>query len=231
MNREKVARLAEICHVYGNGKQKVQALTDITLTITKGEFVAISGPSGSGKSTLLHILGCLMQPTSGSYLLRGQETSQLNKNALAKIRNTTFGFVFQNFNLLPRASAIQNVTLPLIYAGVKRRERLRRALELMDRVGLGDRISHRPNELSGGEQQRVAIARALANRPSILLADEPTGNLDSTTSKNIVSIFEDLVNEGFTVVLVSHDRNVVDRATRRIRLADSRLMEKESSIT
>jgi putative ABC transport system ATP-binding protein len=227
MNSQKVACLEDICHVYGNGKQKVRALTDISLTITQGEYVAIGGPSGSGKSTLLHILGCLMQPTSGSYLLRGQETSQLNKNALAKIRNTTFGFVFQNFNLLPRASAIQNVTLPLIYAGVKRRERLRRALELMDRVGLGDRISHRPNELSGGEQQRVAIARALANRPSILLADEPTGNLDSNTSKNIVSIFEDLFNEGLTVVLVSHDHNIVDRATRKITLTDSRLMEEK----
>jgi putative ABC transport system ATP-binding protein len=227
MNRQKVACLEDICHVYGNGKQKVRALTDISLTITQGEFVVISGPSGSGKSTLLYILGCLLQPTSGSYLLLGQETSRLSKYALAKVRNATFGFVFQSFNLLPRASAIQNVTLPLIYAGVKRRERLRRARELLAQVGLDDRISHRPNELSGGEQQRVAIARALANRPSILLADEPTGNLDSNTSKNIVSIFENLFNEGFTVVLVSHDHNIVDRATRKITLTDSRLMEEK----
>jgi putative ABC transport system ATP-binding protein len=160
-------------------------------------------------------------------LLLGRETSQLNKYALARVRNATFGFVFQNFNLLPRASALQNVTLPLIYAGVKRRERLSRGREVLRRVGLSDRISHRPSELSGGEQQRVAIARALVNRPNILLADEPTGNLDSNTSKHIVRIFEDLVNEGLTVVLVSHDTSIVDRATRKVRLADSLLLEEK----
>jgi len=209
---------------YGDGKQKVQALSDISLTITKGEFVAVTGPSGSGKSTLLHIMGCLMKPTSGSYLLLGEETSLLSKNTLAGIRSTTFGFVFQNFNLLPRASALQNVILPLIYAGFRRRERIARAQGLLRRVGLGDRMSHHPNELSGGEQQRVAIARALVNRPSILLADEPTGNIDSTTSNTIMNLLEELVEEHLTVVFVSHDRDIVKRASRKITLVDSCLV-------
>lgn len=209
---------------YGDGKQKVQALSDISLTITKGEFVAVTGPSGSGKSTLLHIMGCLMKPTSGSYLLLGEETSLLSKKTLAGIRSTTFGFVFQNFNLLPRASALQNVILPLIYAGFRRRERIARAQGLLRRVGLGDRMSHHPNELSGGEQQRVAIARALVNRPSILLADEPTGNIDSTTSNTIMNLLEELVEEHLTVVFVSHDRDIVKRASRKITLVDSCLV-------
>ena len=214
----------KIWHAYGDGKQKVQALSDISLTITEGEFVAITGPSGSGKSTLLHIMGCLMRPSSGSYLLLGEETSLLRKNTLAGIRNTTFGFVFQNFNLLPRASALQNVILPLIYAGFRRRERIVRAQELLCRVGLGDRMSHRPNELSGGEQQRVAIARAVANHPRILLGDEPTGNIDSTTSNAIMNLFEELVEEALTVVFVSHDRDIVKRASRKITLVDSCLV-------
>ena len=209
---------------YGDGKQKVQALSDISLTITKGEFVAVTGPSGSGKSTLLHIMGCLMKPTSGSYLLLGEETSLLSKKTLAGIRSTIFGFVFQNFNLLPRASALQNVILPLIYAGFRRRERIARAQGLLRRVGLGDRMSHHPNELSGGEQQRVAIARALVNRPSILLADEPTGNIDSTTSNTIMNLLEELVEEHLTVVFVSHDRDIVKRASRKITLVDSCLV-------
>jgi len=209
---------------YGDGKQKVQALSDISLTITKGEFMAVTGPSGSGKSTLLHIMGCLMKPTSGSYLLLGEETSLLSKKTLAGIRSTTFGFVFQNFNLLPRASALQNVILPLIYAGFRRRERIARAQGLLRRVGLGDRMSHHPNELSGGEQQRVAIARALVNRPSILLADEPTGNIDSTTSNTIMNLLEELVEEHLTVVFVSHDRDIVKRASRKITLVDSCLV-------
>lgn len=209
---------------YGDGKQKVQALSDISLTITKGEFMAVTGPSGSGKSTLLHIMGCLMKPTSGSYLLLGEETSLLSRKTLAGIRSTTFGFVFQNFNLLPRASALQNVILPLIYAGFRRRERIARAQGLLRRVGLGDRMSHHPNELSGGEQQRVAIARALVNRPSILLADEPTGNIDSTTSNTIMNLLEELVEEHLTVVFVSHDRDIVKRASRKITLVDSCLV-------
>ncbi len=209
---------------YGDGKQKVQALSDISLTITKGEFVAVTGPSGSGKTTLLHIMGCLMKPTSGSYVLLGEETSLLSKNTVAGIRSTTFGFVFQNFNLLPRASALQNVILPLIYAGFRRRERIARAQGLLRRVGLGDRMSHHPNELSGGEQQRVAIARALVNRPSILLADEPTGNIDSTTSNTIMNLLEELVEEHLTVVFVSHDRDIVKRASRKITLVDSCLV-------
>ena len=224
MSSRELIRMDKIWLAYGDGKQKVQALSDISLTITKGEFVAVTGPSGSGKSTLLHIMGCLMKPTSGSYLLLGEETSLLSKKTLAGIRSTTFGFVFQNFNLLPRASALQNVILPLIYAGFRRRERIARAQGLLRRVGLGDRMSHHPNELSGGEQQRVAIARALVNRPSILLADEPTGNIDSTTSNTIMNLLEELVEEHLTVVFVSHDRDIVKRASRKITLVDSCLV-------
>jgi len=224
MSSQELIRMDKIWHAYGDRKQKVQALSDISLTISEGEFVAITGPSGSGKSTLLHIMGCLMRPSNGSYLLLRKETSLLPKNTLAGIRNTTFGFVFQNFNLLPRASALQNVILPLIYAGFRRRERIVRAEELLCRVGLGDRMSHRPNELSGGEQQRVAIARAVANHPRILLGDEPTGNIDSTTSNAIMNLFEELVEEHLTVVFVSHDRDIVKRASRKITLVDSCLV-------
>ena len=230
MNKQKIIHLENIGHVYNYGKQKVLALQEISLTINKGEFIAVIGPSGSGKSTLLHILGCLMRPTSGSYILFDQETSLLKSQNLAKIRNSNFGFVFQNFNLLPRASALHNVTLPLVYAGLKRRDRNQRAKELLNRVGLSNRIFHRPNEMSGGEQQRVAIARALANHPSILLADEPTGNLDSTTSKTIVGLFEELVHENITVIFVSHDDNIVGRASRKIGLADSRLIANQNNL-
>jgi len=230
MNKQEIIHLENIGHVYNYGKQKVLALQEISLTINKGEFIAVFGPSASGKSTLLHILGCLMRPTSGSYLLFDQETSLLNSQDLAKIRNSNFGFVFQNFNLLPRTSALRNVTLPLIYAGLNRRDRNQRAKELLRRVGLDNRIFHHPNEMSGGEQQRVAIARALANRPSILLADEPTGNLDSTTSKTIVELFEELVHENITVIFVSHDDNIVDRASRKIGLADSRLIANQNTM-
>jgi putative ABC transport system ATP-binding protein len=223
MSSEELLQMHEICHVYGKAGQKVQALSGISLTISKGEFVAVRGPSGSGKSTLLHIIGCLLRPTSGSYKLIGRETSQLHRNELAGVRNTTFGFVFQNFNLLPRASALHNVTLPLVYAGWARQERIVRAEELLSRVGLGSRMSHRPNQLSGGEQQRVGIARALANRPRILLADEPTGNVDTATGYDIMNLFESLLEEDLTVVIVSHDRDVVSRASRIVSLVDSKL--------
>ncbi len=230
MNKQEIIHLENIGHVYNYGKQKVLALQEISLTINKGEFIAVIGPSGSGKSTLLHILGCLMRPTNGSYLLFGQETSRMKSQDLAKIRNSNFGFVFQNFNLLPRTSALRNVTLPLVYAGLKRRDRNQRAEKLLHRVGLGNRLAHRPNEMSGGEQQRVAIARALANHPSILLADEPTGNLDSATSSTIVELFEELVYENITVIFVSHDDNIVARASRKIRLADSRLIVNHNTL-
>ncbi|MEE8481360.1 MAG: ABC transporter ATP-binding protein [Desulfobacterales bacterium] len=224
MSNQEIIRLEKICHIYNNGKINIHALMEISLTINQGEFVSIAGPSGSGKSTMLHIIGCLMRPTSGSYQLFGKETSRLDKNALAKIRNKTFGFVFQNFNLLPRARAVQNVTLPLVYAGMRSRERISRAKELLHQVGLGNRLSHRPNELSGGEQQRVAIARALVNRPDIIIADEPTGNLDSTSGKSILSLFEKLVEENITVMLVSHDRDIVSQTSRQIMLRDNRLV-------
>jgi len=202
----------------------IQALTEISLTMSQGEFVSITGPSGSGKSTLLYIIGCLMRPTNGFYQLFGKETSQLDENRLAKIRNKTFGFVFQNFNLLPRASSVKNVTLPLIYAGIRKRERISRAKELLNQIGLGHRLSHRPNEMSRGEQQRVAIARALANRPDIIIADEPTGNLDSAASKIILDLLEELVEKKLSVILVSHDRDIVSRTSRQIMLKDSRLV-------
>jgi len=224
MSNQEIIRLEKICHIYHSGKVNIQALIEISLTINQGEFVSMTGPSGSGKSTLLHIIGCLMRPTSGSYQLFGKETSRLDKNRLAKIRNKTFGFVFQNFNLLPRAPAVQNVTLPLVYAGIRRRERISRAKELLHQVGLGNRLSHRPNELSGGEQQRVAIARALANRPDIIIADEPTGNLDSTSGKSILSLFEKLIEENITIILVSHNHDIVSQTSIQIMLRDSRLV-------
>ncbi len=220
MNSQEIIIMDKVCYTYADGKQKVRALKDISLTINKSEFVAITGPSGSGKTTLLQIMGCLLTPTSGSYYLLGKENSGLNRNEMAATRNSTFGFVFQNFNLLPRAVATQNVALPLIYSGITREKRTARAKEMLERVGLSSRISHRPNELSGGEQQRVAIARALATRPSILLADEPTGNLDRTTSISIMKLFKELVDEGVTVVFVSHDQEMVTWAFRLIDLVD-----------
>ncbi len=225
MNSQEIIRLEKVGYVYDTGKVKVRALADISLSINRGEFISITGLSGSGKSTLLHIIGCLMKPSSGSYRLFGDETSLLDKNRLAEIRNTTFGFVFQNFNLLPRATAVNNVALPLVYSGMARRKRRTRAKQLLDQVGLGNRLSHRPNELSGGEQQRVAIARALANHPDIIIADEPTGNLDSETGRSILRLFEKLIEENITVVFVSHDRDLFSQTTRHLRLHDSRLVQ------
>lgn len=223
--------LEHVSRVYRAGKESgleadVRALDDISLSIEAGEFVAVTGASGSGKSTLLNVLGCLDRPTSGSYRLDGLEVSTLSDADLARVRNRKIGFVFQSYNLLPRQSALDNVALPLIYSGVSRRERRRRAGLLLERVQLADRRLHRPNQLSGGQSQRVAIARALIQDPSILLADEPTGNLDSRTGKEILGIFHTLCAErGVTVVLVTHDPTVAATAGRSIRLADGKIAE------
>lgn len=218
-------KIEQVTKIYSLGKSGVRALDGISLAIEKGEYVALMGPSGSGKSTLMHILGCLDTPTSGKYLFNGADTSHLSDNELARLRNKEFGFVFQNFNLLPRLSALANVELPMLYAGVGRKERLRRATELLTMVGLGDRLNHRSNELSGGEMQRVAIARALANSPAVILADEPTGNLDSRTGSEIMHLFDTLAQEGNTVILVTHDKTVADHARRTIKLKDGKIVE------
>jgi putative ABC transport system ATP-binding protein len=196
----------------------------MSLTVEQGELMAIMGPSGSGKSTLMNIIGCLDQPTSGEYLLDGTSVGSLNDNQLAVIRNQKIGFVFQSFNLLPRTSALANVELPMVYKGITGQERSRRAIEALEAVGLGDRIKHKPNELSGGQQQRVAIARSLVNRPSLILADEPTGNLDTKSGAEIIDIFEKLnAEQGITVIFVTHEQNIADHTRRIIRLVDGKL--------
>jgi len=208
---------------YDMGGEVVRALRGVDLTIRKNEFVAIMGPSGSGKSTLMNLIGCLDSPTGGEYWLNGHRVSELGDDALARIRNKEIGFVFQTFNLLPRATALHNVELPLVYAGMGAKERRRLAADALGRVGLSDRIQHRPNELSGGQRQRVAIARALVNAPSILLADEPTGNLDSTTSQEIMALFEGLYREGQTIVVVTHEHDIAEHALRQVHLKDGRV--------
>ena len=208
---------------YTIGTQTVHALDGVDLTIARNEYVALMGPSGSGKSTLMNMLGCLDTPTSGSYLLNGKDVSRLDEDALADIRNKEIGFVFQTFNLLPRYSALENVALPLIYAGVSRDEREERARQVLDQVGLADRMHHRPNELSGGQRQRVAVARALVNRPSIILADEPTGNLDSATSMEIMALFRAIHEAGNTIIVVTHEEDIAACAQRIIRLKDGRV--------
>jgi putative ABC transport system ATP-binding protein len=205
---------------YDMGLELVRALRGVSIQIRRNEYVAVMGPSGSGKSTLMNLVGCLDTPTSGEYWLNGQKVSDLADDDLARIRNKEIGFVFQTFNLLPRADALHNVELPLIYAGMAARERRRRAAHALERVGLGDRMDHRPNELSGGQRQRVAIARALVNEPSILLADEPTGNLDSSTSGEIMQVFADLHRQGQTVVMVTHEHDIAAHAARVITLRD-----------
>lgn len=222
-----VVELRDVTKVYRLGSVEVRALRGVRLQIEPGEFVAIMGPSGSGKSTLLNIVGCLDRPTDGAYLLEGQDTRYLSDDALSEVRNRKVGFVFQTFNLLPRLTALQNVELPLLYAGVPRAERRRRAAELLARVGLADRLYHRPRELSGGQQQRVAVARALANHPAIVLADEPTGNLDSRSGEEVLALFQELNQAGVTIALVTHDREVAEHARRIVTLRDGRVVRDE----
>ena len=218
-----VIQVVDLVREYVMGAEPIRALHGVSLEIRRNEYVAIMGPSGSGKSTLMNILGCLDTPTSGEYWLNGQEVSRMPDDALARVRNQEIGFVFQTFNLLPRATALQNVELPLIYAGVSGRARREQARTALARVGLGDRMSHRPNELSGGQRQRVAIARALVNQPSILLADEPTGNLDSGTSEEIMRVFQALHAQGQTVVVVTHEADIAAHAERTVLLRDGRI--------
>jgi len=218
-----IIRIVDLARSYEMGTERVHALRGVTLDIRRNEYVAIMGPSGSGKSTMMNLLGCLDTPTGGEYWLNGIEVSRLSDNELARVRNREIGFVFQTFNLLPRATALHNVELPLVYAGTSARDRRTRAEEALVRVGLGDRMHHRPNELSGGQRQRVAIARALVNRPSILLADEPTGNLDSVTSEEIMRVFADLHGAGQTVVMVTHESDIAAHARRVVVLRDGRV--------
>lgn len=208
---------------YRIGTQEVQALDGLDLAIDVNEYVALMGPSGSGKSTLMNVLGCLDSPTAGSYHLNGQNVANLDEDALAEIRNREIGFVFQTFNLLPRYTALENVALPLIYAGLSKRERMERAAEVLEMVGLQDRMVHKPNELSGGQRQRVAVARALVNRPSIILADEPTGNLDTATSMEIMNLFSEIQAAGNTVILVTHEEDIAACAQRIVRLRDGKV--------
>jgi putative ABC transport system ATP-binding protein len=215
--------LVDICKVYQMGVSEVNALDGVSLRIERGEYVAIMGPSGSGKSTLMNIVGCLDTPTSGSYKLSGIEIRDRDDDELARIRNQEVGFIFQTFNLLARADALHNVELPMIYAGRPKRDRRERAREMLDLVGLGDRTHHRPNELSGGQRQRVAIARALVNEPSIVLADEPTGNLDSKTGLEIMGLLDEVHRGGNTVILVTHEEEVAARAERVVRLRDGKI--------
>ncbi len=219
-----IIELHDVHKVYDMGAEKVRALNGVDLAIARGEYVAIMGPSGSGKSTMMNLLGCLDTPSTGSYVLNGTAVEKLNDQELAAIRNKEIGFVFQTFNLLARTDALQNVELPLIYAGIPRKERRERAQRALARVGLTDRAHHLPNELSGGQRQRVAIARALVNDPSILLADEPTGNLDTATSTDIMNLFDELHGQGNTVILVTHEADIAAHADRKIVLRDGKVL-------
>lgn len=219
----KIIHLESVVKHYYLGAEIVEALRSISLEINKNEYVTIMGPSGSGKSTLMNIIGCLDTPTSGTYILNGKDASKLIDNQLAEIRNKEIGFVFQTFNLLPRYSALENVMLPLVYAGVPKLERIARAKAALESVGLGDRMEHKPNELSGGQRQRVSVARAMVNNPAIILADEPTGNLDSKTSVDIMALFREIHNQGNTIILVTHEENIARHANRIIRLLDGHI--------
>lgn len=217
---DNVIHIRNIIRNFQMGHEIVYVLKGIDLDIKRGEYVAIMGPSGSGKSTLMNLLGCLDTPTSGTYILNGADVSKMSDDELAEIRNKEIGFVFQTFNLLPRTTALENVALPMIYAGASKKDRSERAAEVLTSVGLGDRMTHKPNELSGGQRQRVAVGRALVNKPSIILADEPTGNLDSKTSLEIMQLFDEIHKAGNTVIVVTHEEDVAERAKRIIRLRD-----------
>lgn len=228
-----MSALIELIHIqryYKMGAEFLYALKDVSLEIFKGEYVALMGPSGSGKSTLMNILGALDTPSSGKYILNGYDVSEMGDNELADIRNREIGFVFQTFNLLPRLTSLENVALPLIYAGIKKEERLEKAAQALSSVGLSDRMTHKPNELSGGQRQRVAVARALVNNPSIILADEPTGNLDTKTSVEIMQLFEDLHQQGNTIIIVTHEEDIARRAKRIIRLRDGLVEDAQGNI-
>ncbi len=218
-------RIENLCKVYSMGDIEVKALMDVNLRIDNGEFVSVMGPSGSGKSTLMNILGCLDKPTSGKFFLDGEDVSELDDNALAGIRNQKIGFVFQSFNLLPRMTALHNVELPMIYSGIRGEKRIKMAKAALEKVNLSDRIFHQPNELSGGQRQRVAIARSLVNNPSIILADEPTGNLDSASGEEIMDIFKLLNDEGVTILLVTHEKNIAEYSNRIVTFHDGRIID------
>lgn len=224
VNNNALIQLKNISKVYANDKVSFTALLDVDLTINRGEYLAILGPSGSGKSTLMHIIGCLSTPTSGVYLLDGKEVSKLKRNELAKIRNENIGFVFQNFNLLTHVDALENVALPLVYKGVRAGKRNKLAREVLAKFGLENHLDHRPNELSGGQQQRVAIARALITNPDVILADEPTGNLDSNSGAEVIKIFEQLAAQGKTIIIVTHDLEIAKRTSRIVQILDGKIV-------
>ncbi len=221
--------ISHLSKIYTTGSVETKALDDVSFDVKEGEFVAIMGPSGSGKSTLMHMIGALDTPTSGEYVLDGENVGKLSDDELADIRNRKIGFVFQAFNLLPRRTALQNVILPMVYAGVPKTERLERAKKYLEMVGLGDRLNHTPNQLSGGQMQRVAIARSLVNNPSILLADEPTGNIASAQANEIMAIFQDLNKKGHTIVMITHESDIAEHAKRIIQLKDGRIISDKSN--
>jgi putative ABC transport system ATP-binding protein len=230
MNAQPIIQIRDLKRFYKMGETVVRALDGVTFNVKRNEYIAIMGPSGSGKSTLMNIIGCLDTPTEGEYVLNNQNVSDLDDSELAEVRNREIGFVFQTFNLLPRTDCLANVELPLIYSGIKTSERKERAIATLNKVGLGDRLDHKPNELSGGQRQRVAIARALVNNPSILLADEPTGNLDTKTGEEIMLLFEELYRAGNTIIVVTHEQEVAEHARRIVRLRDG-LIESDEEVS